>query len=44
MALTKVVYVDVLEEYVPAVTEELKSWKKLRDVEVIVIDPIRFQV
>jgi hypothetical protein len=43
-ALYKVVYVDVEEAYVPAVTDELKSSKKAREVDVTVIYPCSFQV
>ena len=38
------VYVEVEEAYVPVVTEESRSWKKAREVEVTVMDPRRFHV
>lgn len=44
MELMRVVYVEVEEEYVPAVMEEMKSLKKGREVEVTVMDPSLFQV
>jgi hypothetical protein len=39
-----VLYVEVEEAYVPVVVEESRSLKKAREVDVTVMDPIRFHV
>lgn len=37
-------YVSLDEEYVPVAAELYRSWKKLKETEVIVKEPIRFHV